>query len=119
LFSGSSDDIVVSNHSGRQLDDAPSTVSALPAIAAAVGEQLTVLVDGGVCSGLDLIRMLALGADGVLIGRPWGYALAAAGQRGVAQVLSLLADEMRVGMALTGCASIAAIDSTVLATGQD
>ncbi len=113
------DGIVVSNHGGRQLDGAPSTVSALPAIAAAVGEQLTVLVDGGVRSGLDVIRMLALGADGVLLGRPWVYALAAAGERGVAHVLSLLAEEMRVGMALTGCATIAAIDSNVLATGQD
>jgi len=97
------DGIVVSNHGGRQLDGTPSTAAALPAIADAVGERLTVLADGGVRSGLDVARMLALGAKGVLIGRAWAYALAAGGQAGVAHVLRLIEEEMRVAMALTGC----------------
>lgn len=94
--------IVVSNHGGRQLDGVQSTARALPAIAAAVGDRLTVLVDGGVRSGLDVVRMLALGADGVLLGRAWAYALGAAGEAGVAKLLELIAAEMRVAMALTG-----------------
>jgi len=95
--------IVVSNHGGRQLDGTPSTARALPAIAAAVGDRLTVLVDGGVRSGLDVVRMLALGAKGVLLGRAWVYALGGRGEAGVAHVLQLIAEEMRVALALTGC----------------
>ncbi|HEX8486499.1 FMN-dependent L-lactate dehydrogenase LldD [Sphingomonas sp.] len=108
------DGIVVSNHGGRQLDGVPSTARALPAIAAAVGDRLTVLADGGVRSGLDVVRLLALGAKGVLLGRAWVYGLAGGGQRGVAHVLSLIAAEMRVAMALTARTSIAAIDRTCL-----
>jgi L-lactate dehydrogenase (cytochrome) len=108
------DGIVVSNHGGRQLDGTPSTARALPEIAAAVSERLTVLVDGGVRSGLDVIRMLGLGAKGVLLGRTWAYALGADGQRGVAHVLALIEAEMRVAMALTGATSIAAVDRTIL-----
>ena len=78
------DGIVVSNHGGRQLDGVLSTARALPAIAEAVGDRLTVLADGGVRSGLDVVRMLALGAKGVLLGRAWAYALAAQGGDGVA-----------------------------------
>ena len=96
------DGIVVSNHGGRQLDGVPSTARALPPIAEAVGDRLTVLADGGVRSGLDVVRMLALGARGVLLGRAWAYALAAAGEPGVAQMLQLIEAEMRVAMALTG-----------------
>jgi L-lactate dehydrogenase (cytochrome) len=109
------DGLVVSNHGGRQLDGAPSTASALPAIAEAVGDGLTVLVDGGVRSGLDVVRMLALGAKGVLLGRAWAYALAGGGERGVAHVLRLIEAEMRVAMALTGATSIARIDRSILA----
>jgi L-lactate dehydrogenase (cytochrome) len=109
------DGIVVSNHGGRQLDGVPSTARALPAIAAAVGERLTVLADGGVRSGLDVVRMLALGARGVLLGRAWAFALGGAGQAGVAHVLELIAAEMRVAMALTGCTRIEAIDRGILA----
>ncbi|MES2441889.1 MAG: FMN-dependent L-lactate dehydrogenase LldD [Pseudomonadota bacterium] len=108
------DGIVVSNHGGRQLDGVPSTASALPAIADAVGDRLTVLADGGVRSGLDVVRMLALGARGVLLGRAWAYALAARGEAGVAHVLQLMEAEMRVAMALTACTSIAAIDRDIL-----
>ena len=112
------DGIVVSNHGGRQLDGTPSTVRALPPIVDAVGAQLSVLVDGGVRSGLDVVRMLALGARGVLLGRAWAFALAGAGQAGVAHLLQLIAAEMRVAMALTGCTSIAAIDRSILAEGR-
>jgi L-lactate dehydrogenase (cytochrome) len=96
------DGVVVSNHGGRQLDGVLSTARALPAVVEAVGERLTVLVDGGVRSGLDVVRLLAMGAKGVLIGRAWAYALAGGGQAGVAHVLALLEAEMRVAMALTG-----------------
>lgn len=100
------DGIVVSNHGGRQLDGVPSTARALPPIADAVGDRLTVLADGGVRSGLDVVRMLALGAKGVLLGRAWVYALAGGGQAGVAHMLQLVEAEMRVAMALTGCTRI-------------
>jgi L-lactate dehydrogenase (cytochrome) len=108
------DGIVVSNHGGRQLDGTPSTARALPSIVEAVADRLTVLVDGGVRSGLDVVRMLALGAHGVLIGRAWAYALAGAGQAGVEHVLRLIAAEMRVAMALTGVTRISDINRTAL-----
>lgn len=96
------DGIIVSNHGGRQLDGVPSVARALPAIADAVGDRLTILADGGVRSGLDVVRMLALGARGVMLGRAWAFALAAAGETGVRHVLDLIENEMRVAMALTG-----------------
>ncbi|MDV3456951.1 FMN-dependent L-lactate dehydrogenase LldD [Sphingomonas sp. HF-S4] len=108
------DGIVVSNHGGRQLDGVPSTAHALPAIADAVGDKLTVLADGGVRSGLDVVRMLALGARGVLLGRAWAYALAAQGEAGVTHMLKLVEAEMRVAMALTGCTSIDKISRDAL-----
>ena len=108
------DGIVVSNHGGRQLDGVPSSAMALPAIADAVGDRLAVLADGGVRSGLDVARMIALGARAVLIGRPWVYALAAAGQAGVEHVLSLIDAELRVALALTGCRSIAEVNASIL-----
>jgi L-lactate dehydrogenase (cytochrome) len=100
------DGIVVSNHGGRQLDGAVPTARALPRVVDAVGGDLTVLVDGGIRSGLDVVRMLALGARGVLLGRAYIYALAAAGQRGVSHLLGLLANDMRVTMTLIGAKSI-------------
>ncbi len=109
------DGIVVSNHGGRQLDGVPSTARALPAIADAVGGALTILADGGVRSGLDVVRMLALGASGVLLGRAWVYALAAEGEAGVAKLLDLIAKEMTVAMTLTGVNRIGAIDASILA----
>lgn len=109
------DGIVVSNHGGRQLDGVLSSARALPAIAEAVGDRLTVLADGGVRSGLDVVRMLALGARGVLLGRAWVYALAAQGEAGVAKLLDLIAKEMTVAMTLTGVNRIAAIDRSILA----
>lgn len=100
------DGIVVSNHGGRQLDGALSTARALPGIAAAVGSQMTVLADGGIRSGLDVVRMLSLGAHGVLLGRAWAYALAVGGQKGVAHALSLIDNEMRTAMALMGVTQV-------------
>lgn len=108
------DGIVVSNHGGRQLDGVPSTARALPAIADAVGDRITVLADGGVRSGLDVVRLLALGAKGVLLGRAWVFALAAQGQQGVEHMLRLIEAEMRVAMTLTGVKNITEIDRSIL-----
>ena len=100
------DGLIVSNHGGRQLDGVLSTARALPPIAEAVGDKLTVLADGGVRSGLDVVRLLALGAKGVLLGRAWAFALAAGGEAGVSKMLQLIDAEMRVAMALTGVTRI-------------
>ena len=108
------DGIVVSNHGGRQLDGVPSTARALPAIADAVRGAVTILADSGIRSGLDVLRMLALGADGVLLGRAWLFALAAQGEAGVDLLLTLIEREMRVAMALTGVRSLAEIDRSIL-----
>lgn len=109
------DGLVVSNHGGRQLDGARSTAECLPAIAEAVGDRMTVLADGGVRSGLDVLRLLALGAKGVLLGRAWAWALAAGGEAGVSRMLALLEAELRVGMALTGVNRVDRIDASLLA----
>ena len=108
------DAVVVSNHGGRQLDGVMSSARALPSVAEAVGGKVRVLADGGIRSGLDVVRMLALGADFVLLGRAWAYALAGNGGAGVAHILKLIEAEMRVAMALTGCTSIAEIDDGVI-----
>jgi L-lactate dehydrogenase (cytochrome) len=112
------DGIVVSNHGGRQLDGVPSTARALPAVAQAVGGQIAVLADGGVRSGLDVVRMLALGADGVLLGRAWAYALAAEGGAGITRMLAIIAAEMRIAMALTGANRISRINSEILVAAR-
>ena len=109
------DGIVVSNHGGRQLDGALSTCKALPAIADAVGDQLTILADSGIRTGLDVVRMLALGAKGVLLGRAYIYALATHGEAGVTNLLGLIEKEMRTAMALTGVKTIAEINRNLLA----
>ncbi|EEY45559.1 L-lactate dehydrogenase [Vibrio mimicus VM223] len=101
------DGIVVSNHGGRQLDGVLSTVQALPAIADAVKGDLKILVDSGIRTGLDVVRMLALGADCTMLGRSFIYALAAQGRTGVENLLDLYEKEMRVAMTLTGAKSIA------------
>ncbi|WNW10243.1 FMN-dependent L-lactate dehydrogenase LldD [Pseudomonas sp. DTU_2021_1001937_2_SI_NGA_ILE_001] len=109
--------IVVSNHGGRQLDGVPSTARALPAIADAVKGELAILADSGVRNGLDVVRMIALGADCVMLGRAFVYALAAAGGAGVSHLLELIEKEMRVAMVLTGARTISEIsrDSLVQA----
>ncbi len=101
------DGIVVSNHGGRQLDGVLSSVRALPPIAEAVRGDIRILLDSGVRNGLDIVRAIALGADAVMIGRPFVYALAAGGQAAVANLLDLMEKEMRVAMTLTGAKSIA------------
>jgi L-lactate dehydrogenase (cytochrome) len=111
------DAIVVSNHGGRQLDGVISTARALPRIAEAIGGRIPVLADGGVRSGLDVVRMLALGADFVLLGRAWAYALAASGGDGVAHVLKIIEAEMRVAMALTGHTVIGEVGDEALDLG--
>ncbi len=100
------DGIVVSNHGGRQLDGASSTIAALPPIADAVGGEMPILLDGGVRSGLDVLKAMASGADACLIGRAWAWALGAAGERGVAHVISVMRSEMVTALALTGCPDI-------------
>jgi len=108
------DGIVVSNHGGRQLDGVPSTARALPAIADAVKGDLAILADSGVRNGLDVVRMIAMGADTVLIGRAFIYALAAAGESGVANLLELFEKEMKVAMTLTGARTIADLSTESL-----
>jgi L-lactate dehydrogenase (cytochrome) len=108
------DGLIVSNHGGRQLDAAASTARALPKVAEAVGADITVLADGGVRSGLDVVRLLALGARGVLLGRAWVWALAGGGQDGVAHLLKLIEAEMRVAMALTGARRVSEIGGDML-----
>ncbi|MFG1349274.1 FMN-dependent L-lactate dehydrogenase LldD [Xanthobacter autotrophicus] len=100
------DGIIVSNHGGRQLDGVLSSSRAMPAIADAVKGEMTLLADSGIRSGLDVVRMLAQGADGVLLGRAFAYALAAAGGAGVENLLDIIAKEMRVAMTLTGARAI-------------
>ncbi|WP_296945811.1 FMN-dependent L-lactate dehydrogenase LldD [uncultured Massilia sp.] len=111
------DGIVVSNHGGRQLDGALSTARALPAIAAAVKGELTIFADSGVRTGLDVVRMLALGADGVLLGRAYVYALAVGGAAGVANLLAIFEKDIRTAMVLTGVKSVGDIGPQILAAG--
>nr|WP_069095541.1 alpha-hydroxy acid oxidase [Methyloligella halotolerans] len=103
------DAILVSNHGGRQLDSAPSTASAFPAVRDAVGDDVALYFDGGIRTGLDVLKALGMGAQGCFIGRAYLYGLAAYGQRGVQTALQLLADELDVGMALTGSRDVNAL----------
>jgi L-lactate dehydrogenase (cytochrome) len=108
------DGIVVSNHGGRQLDSVPSTVTALPDVVDAVGDRVEVLVDGGVRTGLDVVKFLALGAKAVLIGRAWAWAVAARGEPGVRHMLDVLRADIDVAMALTGHTSASALDRAAI-----
>jgi L-lactate dehydrogenase (cytochrome) len=98
--------VVVSNHGGRQLDGVKSSISALPAIADAVGSDLEVFMDGGVRSGLDVLKALALGAKACFVGRAWAWALGAGGEAAVSHMLGLIRSELAVAMVLTGCNSL-------------
>lgn len=109
------DGLVVSNHGGRQLDGVAATAKMLPHIVDAVEDQLTVLADSGVRSGLDVVRMLAMGAHGVLLGRAWVYALAARGEMGVTHMLELIEAEMQVAMTLCGVDAVEKLDRSALA----
>ncbi|GAB5479266.1 MAG: FMN-dependent L-lactate dehydrogenase LldD [Marinobacter nauticus] len=108
------DGIVVSNHGGRQLDGVAATASKLPDIVAAVGNDTELLVDGGIRNGVDVFRALALGANGVMVGRPWAWALAAEGQAGLTRLLNTLQQELKLAMTLTGVTRIADISAAHL-----
>ncbi|WP_019340347.1 FMN-dependent L-lactate dehydrogenase LldD [Stutzerimonas stutzeri] len=114
------DGIIVSNHGGRQLDGVMSSARAMPAIADAVKGDLKILADSGIRNGLDVVRMIALGADTVLLGRAFAYALAVDGEAGVTNLLDLIEKEMRVAMVLTGTKTISEIsaDSLVREVGH-
>ncbi len=113
--------VVVSNHGGRQLDCAPSTISVLPRIAEAVGDRVEVLMDGGIRSGQDVAKAVALGARACLIGRAWVYGVAARGERGVTEVLDILRRELKVTLALLGVKKITELDRSAIesADSQD
>jgi L-lactate dehydrogenase (cytochrome) len=108
------DALIVSNHGGRQLDGAPSSIRALPAIVDAVGRDIEVWLDGGIRSGQDVIRALALGAKGTLIGRAYIYGLGAMGEAGVTKCLQLIANELDLTMAFCGLRDIGAVDASIL-----
>ena len=106
--------IIVSNHGARNLDTVPATIEVLPYITQKVNQRIPVLVDGGVRRGTDIVKAIALGANGVLIGRPICYGLACGGAEGVAKVLEILQKELQMAMALAGTASIARIDQSFI-----
>ncbi|MCX7151556.1 MAG: alpha-hydroxy acid oxidase [Proteobacteria bacterium] len=111
------DALVVSNHGGRQLDGAASSISALPAVADAVGKDIEVWMDGGIRSGQDLLKAIALGAKGALLGRAYIYGLGAMGEAGVTKALQLIANELDVTMALCGHRDITKVDKSILLPG--
>ena len=108
------DAIVVSNHGGRQLDGAPATVEVLPEIRDSLGNELEVWIDGGIRSGQDVLRVLALGADAAMIGRPYIYGLGALGEKGVIKALEIIRAELDLSMAFCGRTSVEAIDASIL-----
>ena len=113
------DGIIVSNHGARNLDTAPATIEVLPEIAERVAGRIPVLMDGGIRRGTDVLKALALGANATLVGRPYLYGLAAAGAEGVTKVVEILRTELEMAMALTGCATIAAIGRSHVSVPPD
>ena len=111
------DAIVVSNHGGRQLDGAPSTISVLPSIVEAVGQRLEVHIDGGIRSGQDVLKARALGAQGAWIGRAFLYGLAAMGEAGVRTALQIIQKELETSNAFCGLTQVDAVDSNILLPG--
>jgi L-lactate dehydrogenase (cytochrome)/(S)-mandelate dehydrogenase len=109
------DGVLVSNHGGRQLDSQTSTIAALPAVVDAVGDRATVMIDGGIRRGTDVVKALCLGADLCMIGRPFIYGLAAAGERGVVDVIEILRREIRTTMTLMGCPEVSGLDRSWIA----
>ena len=112
------DGIIVSNHGGRALDAAPASLSRLASVRAAVGAAVPVLFDGGIRSGEDIFKAIALGADAVLVGRLQAYALAVAGALGVGHMIRLLREELEACMALAGCATLADVRAAELVSGR-
>jgi L-lactate dehydrogenase (cytochrome) len=108
------DGVVVSNHGGRQLDSVPSTAQALPAVVDAIGGQVEVLADGGVRTGLDVVKMVAMGARAVLVGRAWAWAVAARGEAGVRHMLDVMKADIDTALGLTGQTSMAGVDRSAL-----
>ncbi len=106
--------VIISNHGGRQLDGAIASIDALSEVAAAVGDRAEILVDGGIRRGTDILKALALGAKAVLVGRPILWGLAVGGEAGACHVLELLRDELDLAMALSGCAKLKDIDSSLV-----
>ena len=112
------DGLIVSNHGGRQLDGARSSISALPPIADAVGHDITLFMDGGVRSGLDVLKAMALGAKACFLGRAWAYGLAARGEAGVAHVLKIMRRELVTALALTGCTDVRNVSRALLVDAE-
>ena len=110
------DGIVISNHGGRQLDGAVSAIDVLPEIARAVAGRASILIDGGVRRGSDIAKAIALGAEGVHLGRACVYGLAAGGRAGVARAMAILADELDRTLALNGCPNIAALTADLISS---
>jgi len=106
--------VIVSNHGGRQLDHAPSTISVLPAVVDGIGSEIEVYMDGGIRRGVDILKALALGAQACLSGRALVYGLAAGGEAGAVRAMSLLVEELRLAMALAGCGSVRELDRSWL-----
>ncbi|GAA1679722.1 alpha-hydroxy acid oxidase [Microbacterium lacus] len=113
------DGVSVSNHGGRNLDGVASAISALPRVVDAAGDDLDVLVDGGIRRGIDVVRALALGAKAALMGRPYMYGLAAGGQRGVERVIELMRNEIHIAFAFTGCLSVEEVNHEILQNGHE
>jgi L-lactate dehydrogenase (cytochrome) len=111
------DALIVSNHGGRQLDGAPSSIAALPAIAQAVGKDIEVWMDGGIRSGQDVLKARALGARGTMIGRSFLYGLGAYGELGVTRVLEIIRKELDLTMAFCGRTDIDTVDESILLPG--
>jgi len=111
------DALIVSNHGGRQLDGAPSSINALPQIAQAVGQMIEVWMDGGIRSGQDVLKAVALGARGTLIGRSFLYGLGAMGEAGVTKALEIIAKELDITMAFCGHTDIRQVDRSILLPG--
>lgn len=108
------DGVIVSNHGGRQLDSVPSTAVALPGVVNAIGDQVEVLVDGGIRTGLDVVKMIALGAKAVLVGRAWAWAVAGGGESGVGHMLNVLKADIDTALGLTGRTSVSDLDASAL-----
>jgi len=113
------DAVIVSNHGGRQLDSLPGSLRSLVEVVDAIGGEVEVLVDGGFRRGPDVVKALALGARAVMVGRPWAYGLAAAGQPGIERVLELLREDLDRTLRLLGCASVAGLDRSYVRLPQD